>query len=217
MLIMKMWAPAFVLITALVAAMPASAATLGVTYSGVIHTVDAAGAGQFAPNDTFTFDILFDDTAPDTMGAPTIGDYHGVTQYNGSFSNGYSFSSTTGTDRLAVYNGFGVEFLGHDLAAPMVGAYRLQMVSILFDDPAGMLTNGEARPTDLASLLSLSSDARVLLHFLDLGSSSAFGVFGTVTSASAVAQTPIPAALPLFASAIVGLGFFKRRRKALQI
>jgi hypothetical protein len=195
---------------------PASAATLGVNYSGVLHTVGAAGAGQFAPGDTFSFDILFDDSAPDTEGLPIIGDYHGVTQYNGSFSSGYTFASTTGTDRLVVYNGFGVEFIGHSLAAPMIGGYQLQMISVLFDDPTGTMTIGDALPTDLASLLSLSADARMFLHFVNFSDNSAFGVFGTVTSATALATTPIPATLPLLASAIAGLGFmgWKRRRTA---
>jgi hypothetical protein len=200
-------------------ACPAAATTLGVSYSGTVTLVDPDGAGTFAVNDTFTFNILVNDAAPDTDPSAGIGDYHGVTQFNGSFSNGYSFASTTGTDRVIVYDGLadGVEFNGHHFTAPNVGDFHLQLVSAMFNDSTATMNGSDALPMNLVTLLTLSDSQSVFLQFIDSGV-NAFGVLLKISSATAipVATTPIPATMPLLATALGGLGFlgWKRRRIA---
>jgi hypothetical protein len=216
---MKLPVLALALAAALIGlAIPASAATVGVTYSGVVTDVDPAGAGQFSAGDTFSFNLFVNDAAADQESMTGIGVYFGITQFNGTFSNGYAFASTSGADNLLVFAGPGgseVDFNPQNLSAPAVGGYGLENVLLTFRDPSGAMLPGEGIPTDLASLLSLSQSNNVTLLFLS--ASASFRVYGTVTAAAAaVGATPIPGALPLFASALGGLGFFgwKRRRAA---
>ena len=169
-------------------AMPASAATLGVSYSGVLNYVPPAGAGQFTVGDTFTFNIVVDDSVPDDEPMAGVGRYSAIKQFNGSFSNGYTFASTTGTDRVRTIDdplGDVAEFQGFDLTAPAIGDYALNFVSLLFNDPSGSMLGSEAIPTDLAGLLSLSLNNTLMLQFLTPGG-NAFIALGAATSTFAL-------------------------------
>jgi len=199
-------------------ALPAAAATVGVTYSGKITSVDPEGAGQFAIGDTFTFHVEVDDTSPDTE--PTVGAgvyFDAITKFTGSFSNGYHFAmdlTSTGDDRLFVGDNAsdGLGITGSPFVAPQVNTANLVMVTLSFYDPTGTTWNSEAIPGNLATILASSTNSPMFMQFAVPG--LYFRVQGVVTAA--VATTPIPAALPLLMSALGGLGFvgWRRRRVA---
>jgi hypothetical protein len=217
---MKVWAWVIALVAGLLAfAMPASAATIGVTYSGVLTGVDPAAGGQFAIGDTFMLNILVDNSAPDQDSAAGFGTYFGVTQFNGTFSNGYSFASTSGADYLGIIDDFvpvgdEITFLASNVSGAAVGGFSQIDAQLFFNNASGALVGSEAIPGNLASLYSLSQDRHFQLFFMD--GLDMFNVNGVITGAVAITQTPIPAALPLFAAALGGLGFmgWKRRRPA---
>jgi hypothetical protein len=194
----------------------ASAATIGVKYSGVVTSVDPDLAGQFSVGDTFTFDIAVDKATPDGDANPEFGSYYGITKFKGSFSSGYTFTANPG-NVLYVYDTpllDEVQFGAGSFSTGDIGAYSLFIAAAFFADPTLTMLSSDAIPNDLASLLSLSADRTMGLNFLK--GPDLYNVFGTITAATAVTQTPIPAALPLFASALGGLSFFawRRRRRA---
>ena len=196
--------------------LPASAGTIGVTYSGKITQVDPGGAAQFAVGDTFTFDLQLDDTVSDTSPAAGLGIYYdAITKFTGSFSNGFHFTMDTasaGDDRLGVGNDAAdaLSLTTGTFLAPQVDAKQLVYVSLSFYDPTGTMFNSDAIPTDLVSLLAYSTLSPMMMQF------GAAGQFFSVQGEVLTASTPIPAALPLLASALGGLGFlgWKRRRVA---
>src|SRR5690348_7297871 len=76
---------------------PASAATIGVTYSGVVTDIGGTiGAGPFAVGDTVTFHVALNNTVPPIESYPDAALYDAVTQFTGTFSNGYAFTTNTG-------------------------------------------------------------------------------------------------------------------------
>jgi hypothetical protein len=195
-------------------AIPASASTIGVAYSGVVTSVDPWGASLFNTTNTFTFNILVDAAAADTESAdPLYGAYAAVQHFDGSFNNGYTFTSTKpGTlDVLNnVIGGDGVVFSSNDFSG-WIGDYLLISAQIYISDPTAAMLGNDAIPGNLASLLSLSKSANGTLLFF--GTGRPFQVNFNITSATALATTPIPAALLLFGSALVGLGLVGWRRR----
>jgi hypothetical protein len=216
---MKSLVLAFSFVTALLAnGLPASAATISATYSGKVTAVGAAGAGFFAPDDTYTLNVFVDDTVLDNVANANFGDFQAVTSINATFSNGFSFTSTSGHDIVRTQNNFGgqdkFDILAGMLSASPTGSFTLFDAGItLFDSSQAMLAS-DAIPGDLVSLVAASTPRMFALNFM--GPTGGFFVHSSITSASAVAQTPIPAALPLLASALGGLGLlgWKRRRVA---
>jgi hypothetical protein len=196
-------------------AAPASAATIGVTYSGKVTSVEAGGGAQFAIGDTFTFNFLIDDTTPDSQPMPGIGIYYdAITSFTGSFSNGFHFTmdqASSGDDQVGVGNAAtdGVFITTSTFLAPKVDAKQLVYLSLSFYDPTGTMLNSEAIPTDLASLLAYTAPSPLMMQF------GADGQFFKVQGEILSAATPIPAALPLLMSAIGGLAFVGWRRRRL--
>jgi hypothetical protein len=201
---------------------PASAATIGATYTGFVNSVGGSvGPGPFAVGDTFTLNVLLDNTVPPIESHPDSAFYDAVLQFSGTFNNGYAFTAKTGG--IPGMNGIwvrqwaiehSVTIGANDISAPPVSGIARPSTYIHFEDPTATMLNSLAIPTDLASLLSLS-DGYFQLLFTGSGFDELV-INGTITSAVAITQTPIPAALPLFAAALGGLGFmgWKRRRIA---
>jgi len=208
----------------LVHAVPASAYTVDVTYSGVVTSLDPNGGGRFALGDPFILSLVVDASAPDTDGASEIGNYFNVLGYIGLINNSYLFGSQSSPDQLYLWNfpdNDRAVFYTGQLSAPKVGAFHLDNVWLQFEDLTGAMLGSDAVPGDLAGLLSLSQDNYVAFEFWS--DTDVFTVYGTVTSAlqeggppPPVAATPVPAALPLLVSALGGLGFvgWRRRRVA---
>jgi hypothetical protein len=205
-------------------ALPASAATVEVLYSGTLISVDPAGASRFSVGDYFETGFLLDTTTPDTDGASEFGAYSGVTQFISTFASLYQSVSHTGADQLNVQNAwFGdrMIFYTEYPSAPHVGDFYLNNIFIEFSDPSGAALSSDLMPTDFVGLLSLFPENTATFEFWSLTSNDYFQVVGKFTDAiqiggtPPVATTPIPAALPLLVSALGGLGFVGLRRRRL--
>jgi len=210
----------------LVSALPASAASIDVFYSGTLTSVDPAGASRFSVGDYFDTDFVLDTTSPDTDGASEFGGYYGVTQFISTFASLYQSMSHTGADWLSVQNtpwGDKVIFYTEYPSAPHVGDFYLNNIFIEFSDPSGAALNSDVMPTDFAGLLSLFPENSATFEFWSLTGNDYFQVTGKFTEAvqvggetPPVATTPIPAALPLLMTALGGMGFMGWRRKRQQ-
>jgi hypothetical protein len=168
----------------------------------------------FSHTDTFSLTFDIDDDALDLEpGDPTVAFYEAISNLHGSVSNGYTFSLNAPGDILVVQNNYVgqdyVSFEAFNVSGNPVAGQPLTEIGLGFCCNLSML-NSDAVP-NMASLLSLSDQHNFLLRFgwgLD-----SFGVPATITAASIVPSTPIPAAFPLFASALGGLGFIARRKR----
>ena len=211
--VMKFSVLAFALGAALLShVLPASAAMIGVTYKCDV----TQGGGPVSSGETVTFDVRVDDSIPPFSSSSIGASYDAVTQFNGTFSGGFAFTSITG---MPFANGISVSRFPGEHIVTITGTFQpfgvgFATATIGFDDQTATMLQSTAIPNNLASLLSLSQSHGFSLLFT-IGGGQAI-VLGTLTAASAITTTPIPAALPLFASALGGLGFmgWKRRRTA---
>jgi hypothetical protein len=212
----KLLAGLLALVTAALIQVPSASANLiDVTYTGLVDVGPVGSNYIFTTSTTFSVTFRLNDATLDEDPNPKFGWYNAITNFSGSFSNGYSFS-VAGPFYLAVSdeNGTPIDYVALQTAgvtAPDVDGFPINNVGISFYGDGAMLS-GDAIP-DLENLLSLSNAGGLALIF---GPSYDFAVNARIYTASAVAATPVPAALPLLISAIGGLGFlgWKRRRLA---
>jgi hypothetical protein len=200
---------------------PAAAATISifVKVTSVEPPPFSPLSPKFASGMTGQIDLGIDQSTADGSANPKLGLYsNAITSLSGSFSNGFTFSATTpGT--LTVYdNYFGTN--GASLSANLPNTFGVNGYSTtsilfnLFGNPG--IVSGDAIP-DFPGLLSLTTQADFALGFLNPSIFNFAAVRGTITAITTqTAVTPVPAALPLFISALGGLGFVGwRRRKSV--
>jgi hypothetical protein len=216
----------------------AQAGTLTITFGGTTKAIPDLGTGttitELAPAGTTvsgSLSIEVDDAA--------IASDDGTSAYNfflsssGKVSN-YTFHIDGGADYGESGSGAIVNlsnFIGlTGVAYQVLGSYTLQL-GFLNDSPAGSyldyaFNHLSSLPTTLAEYQALlgsfnspygSFPFGVLLNSAsNVGSFFELTEFSSVYTASPTAVTPIPAALPLFASALGGLGFAGWRKRRAQ-
>jgi hypothetical protein len=187
-----------------VGASAAQASTVDYVLTGKVTGVGSALSSAFNLGETLQAVLQFESSSGSAGGFPVL-------NYFGTFGNGVTITSrdpfhldttiyTVGTDTHVNYrmygNGSGV-YADPYSYTPMYVYLQLTYPTL-------------AAPLTLAELLSVTT-ARDFIVTYDYSTPSVFGSFDL--AAAPVATTPIPAALPLFASALGGLGFFGWRRR----
>jgi hypothetical protein len=192
----------------LVLVIPQSASATSYSFTGSVQnlgnlgnpgTLNFGDSGAVGDNDSTHFDYIFSFTLTDTakLDGAVVAD---------------------GTDFAEVHAViYGADPSGQDLFTngdPGIvdGAGNTNLIDIGSSNSdllAGGNSNGNAAGAGLGSLASGSYYLRIF--GVPVGAISHFT--GQITASAVMAATPIPAALPLFLSAIGALGFAARRRK----
>jgi len=208
------WLGALIGALLLAAAAPAGATPVGVTVNG---TTDITNLGAFAP------------------GAPVLNFGSGALGKNGeTFGNGktyfdYIFSFTlTGTSKVTIGTGVtsGSNILDFNAglfnSSPVFGALpggsALTMANpsdpLGLTNTSGLLTLGTVNGGNLGTLTLTAGTYYLRLFGILPGNINAGHGLTGINSSLTVAATPIPAALPLFGTALGLMGFFGWRRKS---
>lgn len=198
---------------------PASATTISVAgaYKAVITTVDTPLAGFFTVGDTVTFNFAYHDAA--NVGTPAVGDYKnnangwvtfGTHQANALSATGsdvqvFNDQLATGAagDELSI-----LYFVSQDGDTPSTGGYAAIRANVQLFGPTSLFSTTDLPSAYLAA--STFDSGKFFMLFRNNVGQSAF-VAGSITGVA-----PIPAALPLFVTALAGLGCagWRRRRTA---
>lgn len=201
------------LFAGLVCVAAANAATVTNVYYGKFIT--DSGLPYLSVGDTYRIEFSYDTATPDADPDPQFGLYNGTLSANVVFSNGYSLSFSGGTinianDELVVSNS---DFIGFSHLGPFTsnfptGLYALNGISwYLVDDATRTALSSDKLPRFPLSTAPFDSGiGDLLIGFKGIGRPGE-GLHGTVAS------TPIPAALPLFVSALGGFGILAWRRR----
>ncbi len=206
----------------LLKAAPGMATTIALDFTGTVTTVEsavAAGTG-IATGDKITGTLSFDPAE-----TTSFLDLSGGTQQFYLFNQGsvgsYSFSvahpagaafysdshSAIGGNVQTINDSSSIPGISYYLAASGAGL----MVTLRTTGSSTFLTSLDTLPTTIAGLLTTLGGT---LQSATGEASNEFGLFDfNIDTAAPVASTPIPAALPLFLSAVGALGFAGWRRK----
>jgi hypothetical protein len=189
-------------------AVPAWSSTITSTFVGTVTDVSwfgpLAGFTGVHNGDTLTTTATYDTAAVDiNPGNPSSGDYPGIS-LGISFSSGFSVTMTDVSIR------FSNDIAGTDqfgIVANGTFGDTTHGFSMVFEDPTQLALSSDAllSPLPLASLFASSN----FFYRIDLN--DPVNGFGRDTLTGTF-STPVPAALPLFASALGGLGFIGWRR-----
>jgi hypothetical protein len=213
-------AVAAVLFGGLVCAGPAEAATVSGAYNGTLTQSSNPAFPYLSVGDSYRIQFSYDTTVPDTDPAPERGFYQGAVAGNVLFSNGYSLTFTGGD----IFVGNDVEpgdsdYLNFGYEAAVTSNFPTGLFSLngitwtLVDLTRQALSSDQLPPAYLSAAL-FAAEGRFDIGFTGPGGpATGAGLTGTLTS------TPIPAALPLFAAALGGLGVvgWRRRNSAINL
>jgi hypothetical protein len=193
----------------------AEAATVSGAYTGEIYQTSDPTFPYLSLGDTYRIAFSYDTTVPDGDPDSATGRYENAVSGSVVFSNGYNLSFSGGS----IYVGNDVEpgdsdFLNFGAFATITsnfptGLYTVGGISWTLIDLSRSLLDSDALPSAYLSA-ALFDSGNFQIGFPGIGRPGA-GFNGTLSSA------PIPAALPLFAAALGGLGLvgWRRRRSAI--
>lgn len=207
-------AVAAVLLSGGFAAAPAKAATVSGVYYGAINQTSNPAFPYLAPGDSYRIQFSYDTSVPDGDPDSARGYYENAISGKIDFSNGYNLTFAGG----AIYVGNDFEpgdsdYLNFGGFATITsnfptGLYSLNGFSVSLVDLTRQVFSSDALPSAYLSAALFAGEQRFDIGFGGPGGpGSGAGLVGTITS------TPIPAALPLFASALGGLGVLRWRRQ----
>jgi hypothetical protein len=192
------------------AVLPAAATSVTGTYTGKITYVDSGLTGFIDPNGTFSFDLTYEDSVADAVPElPVFAIYPNAGLASSGQVGGFHF--TTGSGDISINTMSDKLVLAARYFAPfttdLIPGFELQQVDFDFLAPN---PGSDALPSP-AILQSLLTSANITLMFGDsTGEGGFYYVVGTFSLD--VVKAPLPAALPLFLSALGGLGWLGRRR-----
>ena len=193
------------------------AATVSGVYTGEITQTSNPAFPYLSVGDTYRIQFSYDTTVPDSDPDSGTGLYQNAVSGQIDFSNGTNLTFSGGS----IYVGNDVEpgdsdFLNFGAFAAITsnfptGLYSLNGISWTLVDLTRQVFSSDQLPSAYLSASLFAAEGRFDIGFSGMGGpGSGAGLVGTVTS------TPIPAALPLFASAlgVIGVLGWRRRRKA---
>lgn len=197
------------------AATPASATTISKTFSffdSAVSPPDAAYVtGSFSYDDSLSGVLSFADLSTFSITMQHRNDA-GTTTYNLAFVQlpqtysyfGYNATTNTWVPTAVSYSGTPWSSILVAANGPLNNGFWFDALTSM-DDPAGNGTNNGYYCDYSTSKCGAPGD-----HYVD-------GF--TIENASAIQATPLPAALPLFATGLCGLGLFawRRKRKAAEL
>lgn len=196
----------------------ASAASVDVLFTATVEGFDAR-PGTPSPlhaGDTVTVRTVYDSAPVPTSPTGTYFPFSSVKV----FFKGLSFDGTTdglASSRILVIPDRPDQII-FKLFPPFPGVPGFDGIDLRFEDPTSAALIDNSFPTDLLHTTQ-SMTGRFYLYLMNppfRGASDFVGVYGSITSVALTAQTPVPAALPLLATALGGLGFAGwRRRRSL--
>lgn len=191
----------------------AQAATVGGVYYGTIDNTSDPAFPYLSLGDHYRIQFAYDTTVPDGFPDPAQGYYPGAVSGRIDFDNGYNVTFTGGD----FYTGNDVDpgdsdYLNFGSGAALTsnfptGLYTLGGFSVTLVDFSRTVLDSDALPSAyLSAALFDIGPGGFDIGFPGIGRPGV-GLTGTLTS------TPIPAALPLFATALGGMGWLGWRRK----
>jgi hypothetical protein len=214
---MKLRSIAVGVVLSIAGVVSASATSITYNFTGTVDAVDPALASEFAIGDTLTGSYTFESTTAARAGSNSNSAvFDALTSLQ--FQIGSYFASSLASPEIQVDNDPGAGF--HDrygvlsrasegLTGPSVGGAALDAFSFRLDDATDtVFSDALILPTSLA-LPSFTSTA-FFLFFVDDERRLSI-VSGSLNTLD---QTPLPAALPLFASALAAIGAIGWRRRA---
>ena len=190
----------------------ARAATVTYTVTGAVLHVAPDLQGQFSVGQATTYTFTLDTGIPDTNPSPFGGLFvNGLTSSSGSIGS-YLFSTGAGNLVITFASSDVLQTNALTVTGPAVGVDTLYEVIVFFNDTTGTALSSDAFPLSL----DISAFNQTKLDLFFLGPDRTIqeviapitGLESTFTS-----QTPIPAALPLFATGLGALGLLGWRRK----
>jgi len=187
----------------------AQAATITYTATGTIANVDSVLASQFSVGQAVSFTFAYDTSKPDLEISSFVGVYVNALTSGFGSAGSYVFSVSTSNIRIrdnAPTDQFFAIGGASGASGASVGAYNFDSAGIVLTDATNAVFINDNLPTVL-NLSDFTAGQRLIeLNFILEGDAR----FGAVVEANisdlSVAQTPLPAALPLFAGGLGALG-----------
>ena len=194
----------------------ANATTVSGVYYGAITQSSDPAFPYLSVGDRYRIQFSYDTAVPDVDPDSAQGLYLNAVSGSIDFSNGYSLTYTGGS----IYTGNDVDpgdsdYLNFGAFAAITsnfptGLYTLSGFSVTLVDLTRTVFDSDALPSAyLNAALFNAAPGGFQIGFPGIGRPGV-GFNGTVTS------TPVPAALPLFAAALGGLGFVGWRRRRVR-
>jgi hypothetical protein len=212
--------------------------SVNATVTPAMHPVPGSFLGHpFVAGETFHGTFTVDSTAPDINSSATDGTYLG-TSFVVHFANGYSTSSHQ--PGIGILNDFGVnsidQFSIQPFGSTVVGSVPIVLThsvtgdtgstllagpSITLRDDTGSAFNSTQLFTTALSLSNFPTQNSFTMTLLSNdfenrvpgGTTPNVSISGRLTLAPEPLPTPIPAALPLFATGLSAMGLLAWRRK----
>ena len=191
----------------------AQAATITYTATGTVANVDSVLASQFSVGQAVSFTFAYDTSKTDLEINTFLGVY--VNALTSGFGSVGSYVFSLSTSNIIIRDNAPNDqfFASGGASGASVGAYNLGSAGIVLTDATNAVFINDNLPTVL-NLSDFTAGQRLIELNFTLEGDARFGaVLEANISDLSIAQTPLPAALPLFAGGLGALGLLGWRRK----
>jgi len=194
---------------------PAQASTITYTATGLISGVSPALVAQFSVGQAATYTFTYDTGVVDTDPSATSGFYPNALLSGAGLFGSYSFSTGLGFVAVNTAPGGGLIFWANFPTGDPVASLIPIFINLVSNDLSGTLFSSDSIPTllDLSSFPSIPGIGQLRLYF---GNGNPPGIHALYVELTALSETPLPAAFPLFVTGLGALGLIGWRRKRKQ-